>query len=88
MKDVMMFMTTWCPYCKKAFEMIDEVRNENQAYQNVEIVMIDEDKDRKYADKFDYYRVPTFYVDGKKVHEGAANLGDIRRVFELAVSAS
>jgi thiol-disulfide isomerase/thioredoxin len=85
MKDVMMFMTTWCPYCKKALMMIDEIRGENEAYKNVEIVMIDEDKDRKYADQFDYYRVPTFYVDGVKVHEGAASLENIRKVFEQAV---
>jgi thiol-disulfide isomerase/thioredoxin len=85
MKDVMMFMTTWCPYCKKALMMIDEIRGENEAYKNVEIVMIDEDKDRKYADQFDYYRVPTFYVDGEKIHEGAASLENIRHVFERAV---
>lgn len=86
MKDVLMFMTTWCPYCKRAFAMIDEVRRENQDYKDVEIVMIDEDKDRKYANKFDYYRVPTFYVDGEKVHEGVASIDTIRKVFELAVS--
>ncbi|SHI02365.1 Glutaredoxin [Sporobacter termitidis DSM 10068] len=85
MKDVLMFMTSWCPYCKKAFSMIDEVRGEKEAYKDVEIVTIDEDKERKYADTFDYYRVPTFYVDGEKVHEGAATIDNIRKVFELAV---
>ncbi len=85
MKDVLMFMTDWCPYCKKASQMIDQLRKENPEYQNVEIVMIDEDKDRKYADTFDYYRVPTFYVDGVKVHEGAADMECIRKVFSKAV---
>lgn len=85
MKDVLMFMTGWCPYCKKASRLIDQLRSENQDYKNVEIVMIDEDKDRKYADSFDYYRVPTFYVDGVKIHEGAADIESIRRVFEKAV---
>jgi thioredoxin 1 len=85
MKDVIMFMTSWCPYCKKAFEMIDTVREENEAYKNLEITMVDEDKERKYADQFDYYRVPTFYVDGVKVHEGACMLDNVRKVFELAV---
>jgi thiol-disulfide isomerase/thioredoxin len=86
MKDILMFMTTWCPYCKKATQMIDELRSENPAYKDVTIIMIDEDKDRKYADTFDYYRVPTFYVDGEKIHEGAADMDCIRRVFEKAVS--
>ncbi len=85
MKDVLMFMTSWCPYCKKASQMIDQLRSENQEYKDVEIVMIDEDKDRKYADSFDYYRVPTFYVDGEKIHEGAADIENIRKVFEKAI---
>lgn len=80
-----MFMTSWCPYCKKASQMIDQLRSENKEYKDVEIIMIDEDKDRKYADSFDYYRVPTFYVDGVKIHEGAADLESIRKVFEKAV---
>jgi thioredoxin 1 len=86
MKDVLMFMTSWCPYCKKAFALIEQVRGEKEAYGKVEIVTVDEDKDKKYADSFDYYRVPTFYVDGVKVHEGAASIENIRKVFELAVS--
>ena len=85
MKDVLMFMTSWCPYCKKASQIIEQLRNENQEYKDIEITMIDEDKDRKYADSFDYYRVPTFYVDGVKIHEGAADIENIRKVFEKAV---
>jgi glutaredoxin len=85
MKDILMFMTSWCPYCKKANQMIEQVCIENPEFRAVSITMIDEDKERKYADTFDYYRVPTFYVDGVKVHEGAADLESIRRVFETAV---
>jgi glutaredoxin len=85
MKDILMFMTSWCPYCKKASQLIDQLRSENLAYRDIEIIRIDEDKERKYADTFDYYRVPTFYVDGVKVHEGAADLESIRKVFERAI---
>lgn len=85
MKDVLMFMTSWCPHCKKASQLIEQLRKENPLYKDVTIVMIDEDKDRKYADTFDYYRVPTFYVDGEKIHEGVADMDCIRRVFEKAV---
>lgn len=84
MKDVMMFMTSWCPHCKRAIGMIEQVREEKADYKQIEIVMIDEDKDRKYADTFDYYRVPTFYVDGEKIHEGACGLDNIRQVFDKA----
>ena len=85
MKDVLMFMTSWCPHCKRAFSLIEQVRGENAVFKGVEIVTIDEDKEKKYADSFDYYRVPTFYVDGVKIHEGAVTVENIRRVFELAV---
>lgn len=84
MKDILMFMTSWCPYCKKASQLIEQLRCENGEYRDIEIILIDEDKERKYADTFDYYRVPTFYVDGVKVHEGAADLESIRKVFERA----
>ena len=32
--------------------------------------MIEESEQPALADTFDYYYVPTFYVDGVKVHEG------------------
>jgi glutaredoxin len=85
MKDVTMFMTSWCPHCKRAFSLIDQVRAENDAYKDVEIITVDEEKEKKYADQFDYYLVPTFYVDGVKVHEGAADADCIRKVFKKAV---
>ncbi len=85
MKDILMFMTSWCPHCKRATQAIEQLRRENQAYRDVEITMIDEEKEKKYADTFDYYLVPTFYVDGVKVHEGAAGIETIRKVFDSAV---
>jgi len=35
--------------------------------------------------KYDYHYVPTYYVDGKKLHEGAASLKKIKRVFDAAM---
>lgn len=85
MKDVVMFMTSWCPYCREASAAIERLRGENKEYEKIEIVMIDEDKEKRYANQFDYYLVPTFYVDGEKVHEGAADIDCIRKVFEKAL---
>ena len=84
-KEIIMFMTSWCPYCKKASQIIDKLRDEKQEYRELKITMVDEDKERKYADTFDYYQVPTFYVDGVKIHEGAPDVESVRRVFERAV---
>lgn len=37
-----------------------------------------------YADTFDYYYVPCYYVDGVKVHEGHAERADVEAVFRAA----
>lgn len=85
MKDVTMFMQKWCPHCRKASTMIEVVRGEKEEYKQVKITPVDENKEKQYADKFDYYLVPTFYVDGEKAHEGAVKIEDIRNVFERAI---
>ena len=45
---------------------------------------MDETRDPAFADRFDYYYVPTYYVDGQKVHEGHAERDDVEKVFRLA----
>ncbi len=85
MKEITMFMTKWCPYCRRAIDMIGELQKENEQYGKLKITMIDENKDRKLANQYDYYLVPTFYIDGTKIHEGAASKEDIRKVFDKAV---
>ena len=54
MKPVKLFYQERCPFCKKALRYIEELK----ATQHPDI-----------ADQYDYYYVPTFYVDGVKVHE-------------------
>ena len=46
--------------------------------------MVDESRERALAGAYDYYYVPTYYVDGKKVHEGRITRADVERVFRLA----
>ena len=64
---------------------MDELTSENPVYKNLKIQMIDETKDPEVADKFDYYLVPTYYVDGEKVHEGVASRDIIKQVFDTAL---
>lgn len=70
MKPVKLFYLKTCPFCKKALRYIDEARAAHPELRAVEIEMIEESEQPALADKFDYYSVPTFYVDGVKVHEG------------------
>lgn len=65
MKKVEVFILPTCPHCikfMKAFEALDT--------SNVNIEIIDESLEVEKASKYDYFFVPTVYIDGKKVHEG------------------
>lgn len=85
MKPVILFLTSWCPFCKKALSIIDELKSENLKYKDIDITVIDEDREPETADRYDYYYVPTFYVDGLKAHEGAPSKKKIQEVFDLAI---
>ena len=37
------------------------------------------------ADTFDYYYVPTFYVDGVKVHEGGIYAEEVEKILRSAL---
>ena len=79
-----MFMTETCPHCKKAFTLMEEICGEHPEYKTVKIEKIDEKKEADYAAKFDYYYIPTFYVDGVKIHEGSPTKEAIEKVFSEA----
>ena len=87
MKKITMFKIQSCPYCQAAFKWMEELKEKNPEYKTLEIEIIDENEHPEIADKYDYHYVPTYYVDGKKVHEGAANLRKINKVFKAALKA-
>lgn len=86
MKPVLMFVTEWCPYCKKALNWMDDIKKQNPAFTDIEIKIIDEELQPDIAKQYTYYYVPTYYVDGVKVHEGAASKDIINKVFEAAIN--
>ena len=85
MKEVKMFMMETCPHCKKAFSIMEAICKEHPEYKAVKIEMIDEKKQADYAAKFDYYYVPTFYVDGVKMHEGPPTKKALKKIYAEAV---
>jgi glutaredoxin len=85
MKKVTMFYLESCPHCKKAFKMIEALKVKNHEYANIEIETIEESKNVHIAEAHDYYYVPTFYVDGVKIHEGVPSLNKIEAVLKAAV---
>lgn len=85
MKSVKLFYLKNCPFCKKALRYIEELKAEHAELAAVEIEMIEELERPDVADKFDYYYVPTFYVDGVKEHEGGIYPEEVERILRKAL---
>jgi len=85
MKKITMFVMEACPYCKMALRFMDALFAENADYKSLDIQIIDELAEPKIAAQSDYYYVPTYYVGDKKMHEGAASLKKVKRVFDAAM---
>ncbi|WP_418981790.1 glutaredoxin domain-containing protein [Alistipes sp.] len=85
MKPVKLFYLKTCPFCKKALRYIEEAKAAHAELAAVEIEMIEESEQPDVADRFDYYYVPTFYVDGVKVHEGGIYPDEVEAVLRRAL---
>ncbi|MBU3179942.1 glutaredoxin family protein [Clostridium psychrophilum] len=85
MKPVTMFVTSWCPYCKQAYSMMKKLKNDNPEYAAIEVKIIDEELHPEIAKQYDYYYVPTYFVNEVKIHEGVPSIEIIRNVFNEAL---
>lgn len=85
MKQVKLFYLRNCPFCKRALQYIDEAREKHPELRGLEIEMIEESEHPEIADTFDYYYVPTFYVDGRKVHEGGIFPQEVEKILTDAM---
>ena len=70
MKRIQLFYLKNCPFCKKALRYIEEAKAAHPELAALEIELIEESEEPEVAARYDYYYVPTFYIDGVKVHEG------------------
>ncbi len=85
MKKLMIFYQERCPFCKRAFAYIEELKRENSEYDNIPTVLVEETLQPDFADTFDYYYVPTFYIDGRKVHEGGIKKDEVKEILDAAL---
>lgn len=85
MKPVLLFIIESCPFCRQALAWMDELKKEDAKYADLSVTIVDEQVRPDIAGQYDYYYVPTYYVDGVKVHEGAASKEGIRKVLDKAV---
>ena len=58
-----------CPYCAQAMKAVKELAAKNEKYASVVIDWVEENEHPEISAKYDYYYVPTFFVDGVKVYE-------------------
>ncbi len=79
-----MFYQPQCPHSILALKCLKELQSK-EPYSKVHVELVDELAKPDYADKFDYFYVPTFYVDGKKVHEGHCEMVDVEKVLKKAI---
>lgn len=84
MKEVMLFKLSGCPHCKLALRCQEELFQAHPEWRDIPLRIVDEAEEAALANSYDYYYVPTYYVDGVKVHEGHAEKEDVERVFRIA----
>ena len=85
-KEVLMMVMAGCPHCRRAFDLMAALREANPAYRDVPVKVVDETVETAFAATLDYYYVPTFFVDGKKLHEGQPSVAAVEAVFQAALS--
>lgn len=85
MKQVKMMVLEHCPHCKKAFQYLAELKQANSLYEQVAIEVIDEQKEEAKTVGYDYYYVPTFFVDEVKMHEGVPTKEAVEAVLAEAL---
>ena len=91
MKNVLMFYLEDCGYCDKARRALVELQEELPGVDLRNIQMVEESLEPEFANRYDYYAVPTFYVDGVKLFEAHISMSyadikrEVRRVLEAAL---
>lgn len=79
-----MFILPNCPHCRLALRFQEELLAGHPEWKAIPMRIVDESREAAFADAHDYYYVPTWYVDGKKVFEGHAEKEDVERVLRQA----
>lgn len=90
-KEILLFSREDCGYCAKARKAIAELKAENPAYGTLSLREVEETREPEFIEKFDYYAVPTLYLDGVKKFEAHIGMGydeikdAVKRVFDEAL---
>lgn len=94
MNQLTIFVMQGCPYCRNAQRAVEELTDEGREYGKIEVEWIDENEQADLAEQYDYYYVPTVYLNEEKLYE--CDPGDdyetikanIRQAFDEVLSVS
>ncbi len=85
-KELKLFILPNCPYCLEVLGWIKELKAENPQYSAIDITLIDEKVKSELAAQYDYYYVPTFFLENVKLHEGGATKEKVNAIFKRCLS--
>lgn len=85
MKKMLLFYQEQCPFCKKAFRYMEELKEEHPEFRSIPLETVEETREPGRADRYDYYYVPTFYLDGVKEHEGGIFRDEVEALLRKAL---
>lgn len=78
---IQLFYLKNCPYCIRALQYWNQIIKDAK-YQNIELELHEESEEVELANSYDYYYVPCFYYQDKKLHEGAITENEIRTMLD------
>ncbi|MDR3293781.1 MAG: thioredoxin family protein [Clostridiales bacterium] len=84
MKKIELYFLIDCPHCQKAFGLLKDALIAEPKYKSLRFELIEEELSPALAEERDYYYVPCFFLDGKKVHEGKITERDINKILKDA----
>ena len=88
MKPITLFTLKYCGYCRRALQLIEAVQAGHAELSQVPIHIIDEGEQRELARQYDYFFVPTFYIDGVKIHEGPVDQDRVLAILRQALKTA
>lgn len=81
MNELYYFKLKNCPYCIRANNYLEELLQEER-YKSIQIRHIDEQIEQDLANSYDYYLVPSFFLNDRKLFEGIMTKEDVIQVLE------
>lgn len=88
------FYLEGCPYCVFADRAIEALKKEDPAFAAIGIEKIEEEERKDIADQYDYYYVPTFFKEHRKLFEAHPSNkyedieAAVRKIFEGCVGSA